>query len=299
MSCLQHLEVPHNEEILLDFTSFSLPDNSTLIIYDGETETSEVLISLDDNTMDWEIPDDLQSTSSKILIRTNTAYHPYMDSYHWNINYQCNINEPNLIINQNQDLIGIDDQVISKINIVNDSPIESETFVLKYYLSKDLNWSSDDIDIYTKSIESLGVKESREFEFTFFLTDYNEFLQDGFIYLIAVADANLEISEPDENDNILSYDSPINNIPSIVSELNPYKIQIFPNPTRNILNFRNLPDMASRLQIFNTNGKLIKDLDINSDLQSIQIDSLDQGVYIIVIKNEKNRTINISKIVRV
>jgi pimeloyl-ACP methyl ester carboxylesterase len=58
------------------------------------------------------------------------------------------------------------------------------------------------------------------------------------------------------------------------------KINIYPNPTNELINIANIPSNASYIQVFSIDGKLVHQHDIN---ESINISHLESGQYIIII----------------
>lgn len=77
------------------------------------------------------------------------------------------------------------------------------------------------------------------------------------------------------------------------------KIQLYPNPTQNIVNIQ-LPDLKSKyeLEIYTIEGKMVKNLNINSKTESINIDEFQNGIYFFkfINQNLESQVIKISKI---
>lgn len=73
------------------------------------------------------------------------------------------------------------------------------------------------------------------------------------------------------------------------------KINIYPNPTTDYLNFNNLPNNSS-VYIFDVKGNLINFIESTNDLKHIDVSSLSKGMYFIKINN--NLTNSVFKFVK-
>jgi hypothetical protein len=66
------------------------------------------------------------------------------------------------------------------------------------------------------------------------------------------------------------------------------QLKIFPNPSSSILNINNLNEDINKLSIYNISGTMINEIAINNQLNlSLDIDQLDNGMYLIHFINEK------------
>ena len=66
------------------------------------------------------------------------------------------------------------------------------------------------------------------------------------------------------------------------------QLKIFPNPSSSILNINNLNEEINKLSIYNISGTMINEIAINNQLNlSLDIDQLDNGIYLIHLINEK------------
>lgn len=69
-------------------------------------------------------------------------------------------------------------------------------------------------------------------------------------------------------------------------------ITVFPNPAKNLLNVVSESQQIKSVEIIDLNGRIIKTKKINSNNISIEIESIESGVYILKVNNEAG---NISK----
>jgi hypothetical protein len=63
------------------------------------------------------------------------------------------------------------------------------------------------------------------------------------------------------------------------------QIEIYPNPTTGKLNVNGL-EAGSRIQVYNANGAVIRDMKVQSSLEVVSIDDQPAGMYLIVISNK-------------
>jgi len=71
--------------------------------------------------------------------------------------------------------------------------------------------------------------------------------------------------------------------------------KLYPNPTKNLINFNNLKSKFENLEIYNVVGQLLNNISIDgSSLNSIDISSYEEGIYIF-----KFRKPNVLKTLRV
>ncbi len=86
----------------------------------------------------------------------------------------------------------------------------------------------------------------------------------------------------------LSSDSLLGLDVSVIETADVGAMQIFPNPTEGLVHFRNL-DRDSKIQIYNISGLRI--LEFAGERSTIDLSSLNNGVYIIKIKSDTNSSI--------
>ncbi len=70
-------------------------------------------------------------------------------------------------------------------------------------------------------------------------------------------------------------------------EISKLDFSIYPNPTKNIVYFKNLPNNA-KIKVFDSAGKLMIS-DIRSKMNSLDVSSLTNGTYIITVKTDNNK----------
>jgi hypothetical protein len=63
------------------------------------------------------------------------------------------------------------------------------------------------------------------------------------------------------------------------------QIEIYPNPTTGRLNVRGV-EAGNRIQIYNSNGAVIRDMKVRSNVEVLSIDDQPAGMYLIVISND-------------
>ncbi|WP_372947165.1 T9SS type A sorting domain-containing protein [Mariniphaga sp.] len=67
---------------------------------------------------------------------------------------------------------------------------------------------------------------------------------------------------------------------------NANQIEIYPNPTNGRLNIRGA-EQGNRIQVFNANGAIVRDLKVRSSLEVLSIDDQPAGMYLILISTDK------------
>jgi hypothetical protein len=63
------------------------------------------------------------------------------------------------------------------------------------------------------------------------------------------------------------------------------QIEIYPNPTNGRLNVRGV-EAGNRIQVYNSNGAVIRDMKVRSNVEVLSIDDQPAGMYLIVISND-------------
>jgi hypothetical protein len=63
------------------------------------------------------------------------------------------------------------------------------------------------------------------------------------------------------------------------------QIEIYPNPTSGRLNVRGV-EAGNRIQVYNSNGAVIRDMKVRSNIEVLSIDDQPAGMYLIVISND-------------
>ena len=65
-------------------------------------------------------------------------------------------------------------------------------------------------------------------------------------------------------------------------------IDIYPNPANNVLNIVSYNVGIEKVNIYNLNGQLVLNKDVNNNQKTINISSLESGIYIVDILSENN-----------
>jgi hypothetical protein len=72
--------------------------------------------------------------------------------------------------------------------------------------------------------------------------------------------------------------------PRVIDNQN--NLLVYPNPTRGLIYFRNLPNQTSNVHIFNMSGVHVFAAKVTSSVQSMDVSFLVQGIYFISIDNQ-------------
>lgn len=75
-------------------------------------------------------------------------------------------------------------------------------------------------------------------------------------------------------------------IESLLSSSKTSQISIYPNPVNNMLYFENVTEQNSQLQIYRMDGKLMQQSQIEKGTSSVDVRSLNRGLYFIIINNQ-------------
>jgi len=65
------------------------------------------------------------------------------------------------------------------------------------------------------------------------------------------------------------------------------QIEIYPNPTNGRLNVRGV-EAGNRIQVYNSNGAVVRDMKVRSNVEVLSIDDQPSGMYLIVISNDNS-----------
>ncbi|MBN2484931.1 MAG: T9SS type A sorting domain-containing protein [Bacteroidales bacterium] len=91
----------------------------------------------------------------------------------------------------------------------------------------------------------------------------------------------------------LTYTVNISELPSSVNPVTLANVTVYPNPAGTTLNISNAEN--SVVEIFNSNGQLVKNINAGEPKEPINIDAFEAGLYIVVVKSgNQNRTFKIS-----
>jgi len=79
----------------------------------------------------------------------------------------------------------------------------------------------------------------------------------------------------------------LSNLTSSISDINPNRINIYPNPAVNYINIKSEENLPRELYIFNVLGKIVKNVTCNANTIKIDISSLETGCYFIKSLNQE------------
>jgi hypothetical protein len=119
------------------------------------------------------------------------------------------------------------------------------------------------------------------------------------ISLTGVVSTTLTVTGTDANNctNTASVVVTVNKCTGIEQQASLGSVQIFPNPTKGIFTVTLNSASPSTVKVYNAAGKLIRDLNVNSDAVVIDIEKEANGIYIVDIL-QNGETISTSKIVK-
>ncbi len=160
-------------------------------------------------------------------------------------------------------------------------------FNLNYYLSTDCDFSDDDVYL-GDDVSDLGsdVLSNDEYETLTIPSDTSI----GTYYILFVADANSELDESDENNNIECVQITIDVSSSVTDDDFQTQLVLYPNPTSDIINLESESSFViSKVVIYDLQGKQIRIIE-GKHLNRIDISELTSGVYVLKVFSEKNRT---------
>ena len=157
------------------------------------------------------------------------------------------------------------------------------SFNLDYYISTDCNLSSDDIYLQD-DLSGLGSDDPTNDEDQDLTIPANT--PSGTYYILFVADADDELNESNENNNLECVQIMVENPLSIGNYNLQKEVVLYPNPTKGILNIKNEKSNINSLKVYDTNGKLI--LSKENINNYIDISNIPSGIYIIRLLDDEN-----------
>ena len=75
------------------------------------------------------------------------------------------------------------------------------------------------------------------------------------------------------------------------------EILLYPNPTSNLLKIRSTTSI-SKVQIYDLNGRIVKEVKSENTINEIDISQLSSGIYIVRLANQNNSMISSRKIIK-
>jgi N-acetylmuramoyl-L-alanine amidase len=161
-----------------------------------------------------------------------------------------------------------------------------DNFKLDYYISTDCNLSNDDIYL-DDDTSSLGSDDPTDDENQDLTIPANT--PSGTHYILFVADADDELNESNENNNIECVQIMVNDALSVVDYEFQNQITIYPNPSSDLINISSNYNLdINKLYVYDLNGRLLKTKEGN-DLNKLNISELTNGIYLLKIVNNENK----------
>ena len=160
------------------------------------------------------------------------------------------------------------------------------SFDLDYYLSTDCNLSNDDIFL-DDDASGLGSDDPTQNESQILIIPTNT--SSGTYYILFVADADNELNESNENNNIECIQITVNNTLSTVDNELQKQLSIYPNPSSEIVNIKKLENtLITHLIIYDLKGSVVKK-EKGNDLRKVDISNLKQGIYLLKVISSENK----------
>lgn len=161
--------------------------------------------------------------------------------------------------------------------------------VLNYYLSANTSFDVEDILLGYNTVGSLEPGESGSESITLGIPSNT---LPGDWYILFFADAEDQVDESDENNNISSVPISVDD-PFYISENIADNIKVYPNPLKEYLyvDISGLNDKPVSMEIINSTGISVRQYavsSLNPGILSVSVKDLARGVYIIRMKFDKN-----------
>jgi hypothetical protein len=160
---------------------------------------------------------------------------------------------------------------------------------LNYYLSANSTFESGDLLLGTDAVGSLDPGESSSQSQTLVIPSNTV---PGVWYIVFYADAEGDVDESDENNNISSIQITVED-PIYISENNAEMIKVYPNPLDDYLyiDISSLKGKPVSLEIINSTGILVRQYPVSQQNQgtlAFNVKDLASGIYIIRMKFDKD-----------
>jgi subtilase family serine protease len=166
---------------------------------------------------------------------------------------------------------------------------EAESSILNYYLSANITFEVEDLLLDYNDVGSLEPGESSNESITLEIPSST---LPGEWYILFFADAEYQVDESDENNNIASVQITVDD-PFYISDNINNNLKVYPNPLKENLNI-DISDLAEKpvsLEIITSKGNLVRQYavsQLNPGVLSFNLKDLASGVYVIRIKFENN-----------
>jgi hypothetical protein len=109
-----------------------------------------------------------------------------------------------------------------------------------------------------------------------------------FSYTIDEDDNYYKLTITNNDGDWLVYNSVLLSNPTF----NEKTLSLFPNPVQNILNIQSTASNLSKVQIYDLNGRLLKNHTLQNNDVSLEVSGLQSGVYVVVLENEIGQQIS-------
>lgn len=165
--------------------------------------------------------------------------------------------------------------------------------LLRIYLSNNNTYSSNDILL---SSSTIGTTTPNGSYYRYPTLNIPNAIS-GNYYLLFQADANNQVTESNENNNITVRPITINPSSSRFANTSSITLTAYPNPTTDVLNIKWVSPkyQKSLLTIYNANGQTVMQKDINtlqgSNTHTIDMLNLPAGVYVVIVDDMVVRAI--------
>jgi hypothetical protein len=204
------------------------------------------------------------------------------------------INPPDLIVqNAEADSLEIDPGETTNVacDVFNQGEGSAGSSVLNYYLSADNVYGEEDILLGYSSVGSLEPGESAGESLTLGIPADTE---PGEWFILFFADAENEVDESDENNNVANVPITVNE-PFSIAEGFESGIKAYPNPLKDILylEISGLDAKPEALKIVNSLGNVVcqyPDSQLHPGSYTFNLKDLASGVYVVRIEFEKGPT---------
>lgn len=173
----------------------------------------------------------------------------------------------------------------STCQVKNIGSATANSSLLRIYLSNNNTYSSNDILL---SSSTIGTTTPNGSYYRYPTLNIPNAIS-GNYYLLFQADANNQVTESNENNNITVRPITINPSSSRFANTGSITLTAYPNPTTDVLNltWKATQNQKSLLTIYNANGQTVMQKDINtlqgSNTYTIDMLNLPTGVYVVIV----------------
>ncbi|MBK9459321.1 MAG: T9SS type A sorting domain-containing protein [Sphingobacteriales bacterium] len=173
----------------------------------------------------------------------------------------------------------------STCQVKNIGSATANSSLLRIYLSNNNTYSSNDILL---SSSTIGTTTPNGSYYRYPTLNIPNAIS-GSYYLLFQADANNQVTESNENNNITVRPITINPSSSRFANTGSITLTAYPNPTTDVLNltWKATQNQKSLLTIYNANGQTVMQKDINtlqgSNTYTINMLNLPAGVYVVIV----------------